>query len=307
RSCLIGLTLLAPEGGGLWTLEQIHLRDPFILPVPEERRYYLFGTGWHLPGGPGFMAYTSTDLRRWEGPRAAFVAPEGFRSQNYWAPEVFLYRGRYYLLGTFYPQTPGSVRGTWVLTAHHPAGPYRFHSSGPVTPSDWFALDGTLYVDEGARPWLVFCHEWVQVGDGEVCAVRLSDDLSRAEGAPILLFRASTAPWVREVGQPPRRGRVTDGPFLHRAADGSLLMLWSSFGAGGYKLALARSPNGRLAGPWEQAPTPLYEADGGHGMLFRCFDGKLLAVLHQPNGGGKERPRLFAVEERSGAMALKPF
>ena len=38
-------------------LESIRLRDPFILSVPEHRKYYLFGTGWTLPNGPGLMVY----------------------------------------------------------------------------------------------------------------------------------------------------------------------------------------------------------------------------------------------------------
>ena len=50
----------------------IHLRDPFILTVPEKQRYFLFGTGWELPGGPGFMIYESPDLKLWRGPSMAF-------------------------------------------------------------------------------------------------------------------------------------------------------------------------------------------------------------------------------------------
>jgi hypothetical protein len=38
-------------------------------------------------------------------------------------------------------------------------------------------LDGTLWVED-ELPYMVFCHEWVQIKDGTVESVRLKDDLS---------------------------------------------------------------------------------------------------------------------------------
>ena len=79
---------------------------------------------------------------------------------------------------------------------------------------------------------MVFCHEWTQVGDGEICALKLSEDLKHAVGKPIFLFRASSSKLVSSV-----RGEsnfVTDGPFLYRMKSGKLIMIWSSFGKEGY-------------------------------------------------------------------------
>ncbi len=288
-------------------LADIRLRDPFILPVPEQGRYYLFGTGWRLPKGPGFMVYQSTDLQTFLGPQVAFRRPEGFWSdRDYWAPEVHRYKGRFYMFASF--KAKGVCRGTQILSADAPAGPYRPHSKGPVTPRDWECLDGTLFVDEAGRPWMVFCHEWLQVGDGEMCAMPLRSDLSQADGPPILLFRASEASWVIESGKKRKgsgpTGRVTDGPFMHQTASGALLMLWSSFGKRGYALAVARSKSGMLRGPWIHESKLLYENDGGHGMIFRTHDGTLMLILHQPNKGPHERPRLFPLEERGDRLAI---
>lgn len=306
---IFGILTLIPAGtaGAVETykLDEIHLRDPFILPVPEEDLYYLYGTGWRLPGGPGFMVYKSRDLLAWEGPYAAFEAPAGFESENYWAPEVHAYRGRYYMLCTFKPRGEGGYRHTRILVSDRPEGPYGFLTDGPATPKDWFCLDGTLYVDEAGSPWMVFCHEWVQVVDGEICALRLTEDLKQAVGEPILLFRASEAPWGHSNTGTERKGGVTDGPFLHRTAEGGLLMLWSSFGAGGYKLAVAHSQSGTIEGPWVQEPEPIFSDDGGHGMLFRRFDGRLMATFHRPNRGPLERPGLFEVHEEGGSLRLE--
>jgi len=51
--------------------ENIQIRDPFVLPVKDEMRYYLYGTTdsdpWKAPG-IGFDAYISENLEEWEGP-----------------------------------------------------------------------------------------------------------------------------------------------------------------------------------------------------------------------------------------------
>src|SRR5690606_24497412 len=156
--------------------------------------------------------------------------------------EVHHYRGRYYLFATF--KAEGVRRGTQVLAADAPGGPFLPVSNRPATPPDWECLDGTLFVDDDGNPWMIFCHEWVQVGDGEVCALRPSDDLSTPLGEPLLLFHASEAPWANELNSKGRRGYVTDGPWMHRLASGRLLMLWSSFSDGGYTIGVAASEPG---------------------------------------------------------------
>jgi hypothetical protein len=157
----------------------------------------------------------------------------------------------------------------------------------------------------------------VQTYDGEICALRLSPEFDQATGDPVLLFKASDAPWVGMAGFGKLRGQVTDGPFLHRLGNGQLIMLWSSFGGktsfGGkklipeYALGVARSESGTIKGPWKQDPEPLFSNDGGHGMFFRTLDNVLVLSLHQPNGGAKERPRLFKVDEKDGKLSLTPY
>ena len=287
----------------------IHIRDPFVLPVPAEGRYLLFGTtdgklAWSGTGRLGFDCYVSRDLENWDGPIAAFRPPPDFwANTQFWAAECHFWRGRYYLLASF--ARDEHQRGTQILAADQPEGPYQLHSDGPVTPRAWECLDGTLFVDNAGKPWMVFCHEWVQVEDGEMCAIPLSDDLRRAIGAPTLLFCASAAAWSKPFEHGGRRNnRVTDGPFLHRGADGRLLMLWSTVGPEGYAMGYATSESGDVLGPWRQSPAPLFGKDGGHGMLFRTFDGHLLMTMHMPNNTPHERPVWLKVAEREGALVI---
>jgi arabinan endo-1,5-alpha-L-arabinosidase len=282
---------------------EINIRDPFVLA--ENGRYYLFGTRGPTCWGAadGFDVYVGDDLENWSGPHACFQNDGSFwATHNYWAPEVHRWRGAYYMFASF--KREGVCRGTAILRAESPMGPYQPWSDGPVTPAGWECLDGTFHVDRNGRPHIVFCHEWVQVGDGEMCSMPLADDLRTSIGAPRLLFHASDAPWSRPIGfqGDPARGFVTDGPFLWRTADGTLLLLWASMADGGaYAQGIAVSSTDDIDGSFRQLP-PLFTQDGGHGMVFRTFDQRLLLTLHSPNSPLQERPRFFPVKEEVGTL-----
>jgi hypothetical protein len=285
----------------------INFRDPFLLT--GEGRYYLFGTEgatcWQ--GNPGrLLVYTGTDLEQWEGPHVCFTPPTGFwADRNFWAPECHAYHGAFYLFVSF--KSPDRCRGTQILRAERPEGPYIPVSEGPFTPPEWECLDGTLHVDSDGNPWGVFCHEWVQIGNGTICAVRLLPDLSGPadpSAEPVTLFAANEAAWVSGIDKgarapawPEPLGYVTDGPFIRTLPDGRLLMGWSGFsGSRSYTIGQAVSRHGIL-GPWQQLPQPIYDQDGGHGMFFDTLDGRLMLAIHKPNIHLEERPVFLELEE----------
>lgn len=282
--------------------EEINIRDPFVLV--HGGSYYLYGTRGPTCWGKadGFDVYRGNDLENWEGPIEIFHNDGSFWSdQNYWAPECYFYQGAFYLFASFTAEE--KRRGTQILRADRPEGPFRPHSDGPVTPRDWECLDGTFYHSPSGQPWMVFCHEWLQANNGEICAVPLTPDLKAPAGPVRVLFRAGDAPQIVPIKH--RRGKpcfVTDGPFLHRMADGTLLMIWSSFCTGGYCVAVARSDNGDVTGNWKLENDLLFERDGGHGMIFRTLEGKLMLALHSPNETLRERPRFYPLEERGGRL-----
>lgn len=287
-------------------LSEIHLRDPFVLPL--KGTYYLYGSRCRPEGSFSFAAtgldvYESTDLVHWSAPHECFTRPEGFwADRDFWAPEVHQYAGAFYMFVSF--KSADRCRGTQILRAGSPLGPFLPVSGGPATPAGWECLDGTLYVDEHGAPWLVFCHEWVQIHNGTVCALPLSADLTAPAGSPRVLFCAHDAPWVASVSRG-AEDYVTDGPFLWRAGDGTLRLLWSSFTASGdYAQAVAFSENGGLEGPWRHAGQPVFARDGGHGMLFRTFEGQLYLSLHRPNRSPDERPCLLPVRENAAGFEL---
>ncbi|GBG29223.1 Xylosidase/arabinosidase [Hondaea fermentalgiana] len=282
--------------------------------------------------GIGFNCYCSEDLETWEGPFPAFRRPEGFWADTqFWAPEVYVYRGRLIMFATMKKSGKPNERGVVVLESPgaRPEGPFVPITSGPTTPPSWSCLDGTLHVEDGV-PYMVFCREWTQVGDGEMCAMRLSPALAQAAAAPFTLFSASQASWCKSFNSSStsRQGNyITDGPFMHRCAStGELIMLWSSRGRNdNYCVGIARSSSGKLKGPWVHDASPLFQRDGGHAMLARVglqrstgssssafapsSHSLLIMALHSPNRQvRKSSPKLFGViEERDQATGRAHF
>lgn len=270
-------------------LKEIRLRDPFILPYSNE--YYMYGsrseTSDEKKTQLGCDVYKSRDLKQWsDAKRVVGQEKNGEGEDVFWAPEIHIYQDKFYMFVTL--KKANKCRGTYIFVSDTPDGEFQPHSIGSITPSDWECLDGTLYM-ENDIPYMVFCHEWLQVHDGEICAVELSQDLKRAVGEPKLLFKGSDVNWVRDM----KAGDyITDGCFLFKE-DGILYMLWSSFDSNGYVQALAYSKSGDLFGEWKHNHELLYDKDGGHGMLFNDFKNNRRCVLHTQNCSEVSIPAIY--------------
>ena len=291
----------------------LRARDCCVYPDPATQSYILYFASRGPNGRAAVAAYTSKDLETWTGPTYVFETPENWwADRGIWAPEMHAYKGKYYLFLTFDSThqfseqwrdwLPRVKRGSQILVADSPMGPFKPFANRSTLPEDMMTLDGTFYVEDGV-PYMVFCHEWVQIKDGTVEMIRLTDDLSATAGEPVRLFHGSDAPWSLKSEQ--YGCHVTDGPWLYRTKGGKLLMLWSSGSASGYAVGIATSDSGKLAGPWKQSPTPLVDADGGHPMVFRKFDGQLMLALHQPNKTPHEREVFLEFEEVNDTLMLK--
>lgn len=273
-------------------IDEIYMRDPFLF-VENGVGYLIGSTDKNLWGGPanGFLGYKTTDLVNFEGPFVLFERTDNFwANENFWAPELHKYNGKYYIVASF--KKEGLHRASQMLVCNEPFGHYK-PLDKPFTPGEWECLDATLFEEDGEL-YTIFCHEWTQIKNGEICLGVLNDDLISLKGEPITLFKATTAPWVVSHTET-KDDFVTDGPFIYKLKSGKLLMLWSSFGIEGYAMGMAVSDCG-IKGPWRQIEKPLFSKDGGHGMVFD-FDGKTYISLHHPNGPFlSERPKFLEIK-----------
>ena len=213
---------------------------------------------------------------------------------------------------TTYRSAKTGIRGCSVFKADNPLGPFREISNGHITPHNSDSIDGTLYIDKNGKPYFVFVDEWVgnEDGVGRMSVAELSDDLTNIISEPKELFRADDVAWKSDV--------ITDGCWLYTTNKGSLLMLWSNFeydreNGKGYVVTVARSTTGLVDGPWVQE-NMLYsrrvansELDGGHGMIFKDSDGKMMLSIHSPNTeirDRKESPVFIPVIEKDDTLIL---
>ena len=283
--------------------KDINIRDPFVLY--ENGKYYMYGTrakNFGIKTG-GFDVYMSDDLKGWSRPH------ECFNSKRYrmnfmvnWAPEVHKYKGKYYMLATF-TRKSCRMRGTFVLRADSPLGPFVPHSRGPVTPEEWECLDGTLYIGKDGKPYIVFCHEHTQIIDGTVCYAPLSDDLTEIAGEAVTLFKASEPYWA-DKSKSKLEHRITDGPFMYRTKKDELLMLWSTYIKGQYAECLVRFTDGEIGTAFEHLE-PIVDNDGGHGMVFSGKEDKLFLTYHTPNTKGSEHPHFVSVEDKGDCLLIR--
>ena len=277
-------------------LKDIYIRDPFMLV--EGDKYYLYGSTdpqtWKGKAD-GFKVYISSDLENFEE-KVIFENTDDFWAvEQFWAPEVHKYKGRYYLFAAF--SKGDDVRRCQILSSNSPEGPFEPYG-GLLFPNDTSNLDATFFED-GDKRYTVYCREWTDIQVGEMCLAELDENLC-VKGEIKTLFKANDAPWVVEV-EP--GCYVTDGPFIRKNSKGQYVMLWSSHGKDGYAMGMAVADT--LDGEWKQIEKPLVSQNGGHGMIFE-MDGKLFVTYHMPNDPHMaERAHFVEIEEVDGVFRLK--
>lgn len=286
-------------------LDSIILSDPCILADKKTNMYYMTGTGGLL--------WKSNDLKLWEGPyNVVKTDPESWmgRTPMIWAAELHSYKGKYYYFATFTNRAVkiDTVQGneierraSHVLVSDNPDGPYVPMQDPIYLPAEKPTLDGTFWVDTDGKPYMIFCHEWLQNWNGTMEKIELKPDLSGSLGESKILFRAKDAPWSREVYKDGKVGpnKVTDGPYLFRTATGRLGMIWTSWIDDIYAQGVAYSKSGTLDGPWVHEKELITPHNFGHGMLFKTLDGRNLMSVHSHksvNGRYIRIPHLFEVD-----------
>lgn len=308
-------------------ISKVRCSDPFIFADETDNTYYMYSSG----GGGKVMSRASKDLVYWT---RAYPVME-FTDEHWaganaasWAAEVHKYKGKYYLFTTSHSEEiiekiPGRYdiphRATQIYVADSPRGPFKDFTGRAHTPDNWASLDGTLWVEDGV-PYMIFCHEWLQTVDGTMELVELPDDLGVPTKAPVTLFKASEAKWSGEMNKLGNKtyglqigGQVTDGPWLFRTQTGKLGMLWSSWSAKAhemYAIGAAYSASGSVKGPWIQEDEAIFSENGGHGMMFRTFGGKLKLCMHYVDSNDERparKPIILSVNDSGDKLVVEPL
>lgn len=298
-------------------LDSIRLSDPAILADKKTNMYYMTGTGGLL--------WKSKDLKSWSGPYDIVKTdPNSWMGPNpmIWAAELHLYKNKYYDFATFTNRekkidtVAGNVierRASHILVSDKADGPYLPMKDEIYLPANKPTLDGTFWVDKDGKPYMIYCYEWLQNGNGTIEKIGLKPNLSGSVGEGKLLFKASDSPWSREkdTNGKDKPNKVTDGPYLFKTSSGRLGMIWTSWIYDVYTQGVAYSKSGTLDGPWIQEKYPITPPNFGHGMLFQTFDGKWLMSVHshkKVDGKTVRIPKLFEVDLSGDKLVIvKPY
>ena len=158
--------------------------DPYIMRY--NGIFYLYVTTSGLTNY-GLRAWKSKDLLNWEKcqgkglPEGYVVAPvdeDGRYTQNAYAPEVYYFNGKFYMIISPGPAAVSPLRGHRVLVASDPEGPFEAYSDQIDA-----RIDGTLLIDDDesiyfahATPFGITIHEFNNMKElGEGALIKATD------------------------------------------------------------------------------------------------------------------------------------
>ena len=249
--------------------------DPAVIRVGDD----YWATATTSEWAPLFPILHSKDLVNWQHVANVFDTPPAWSSANYWAPEIWQHKGRYFMY--YVGRKKGAALSVAVASADRPTGPWTDH--GPMVSQPAGSIDGVPMLDENGDPYLI----WKEDGNSRkqptiLWIQKLSDDCTKLVGEIKELMR-NDVPW---------EGHVIEGPHVVRKGDWFYLFYSGNACCGrgcNYALGVARSK--KLLGPWEKNPSnPILPASDewkcpGHGTIVRDKDGRDFLLYHAYHSG----------------------
>ncbi|GAO41564.1 glycoside hydrolase family 43 protein [Flavihumibacter petaseus] len=269
------------------TTDTIRLADPTIFPY--HGKYYLYGTG---NAAKGFTVQVSSDLKKWSAPAGknngyALVKGEAFGEKGFWAPQLFAYRGRFYMAYTADEQIA-------IAFGDSPLGPFRQtvqkHLAG-----DGKKIDPYIFEDRDGQLYLY--HVRLEQGN-RLFVARLKPDLSDIFPETLQPVLSATEPWENTEN---RDWTVTEGPTVV-LEQGTYFLFYSANDFRNKDYAVGCATSKSPMGPWTKLQnSPLISRQQlgingtGHGDLFKNSKGQWQYVLHTHYNNVTVSPRLTGI------------
>lgn len=265
----------------------IHLADPTIFNYKQ--KFYLYGT---VEGNSrnGFLVYESRDLKKWKlsGRNDGYALKKGdtFGTAGFWAPQVFLYKNKFYLAYV-------ANESIGIAESDHPAGPYR-QINKQALQAPVKQIDPFLFIDDNGKKYLYH----VRLTEGnKIFVAEMNDDLSAIKEETLKECISATENWenTAKAAWP-----VTEGPSVLK--HGGLYYLFytaNDFRNPNYAVGYATSKH--PLGPWIKYPdNPVFTKASikhngpGHGDFF-VNKKQLYYVFHTHNNDSTVAPRKTAL------------
>jgi xylan 1,4-beta-xylosidase len=259
------------------------LADPTIFY--EDGQYYLYGTS----SNKGFPVYQSSDLVNWHGPTGkeedghALLKGDSYGTSNFWAPQVFKNKGKYYM-------AYAANEDVAIAESDSPLGPFKQKTIkailGPV-----HQIDPYIFKDTDGKLYLYYVR--LQKGN-RIFVSRLKDDLSDIDTTTTKECISASLPWENEnkKGWP-----VSEGPTVIKH-NGLYYLLYSCNDYQNINYSVGYATSTSPFGPWIKNPiNPIISRElvgfngTGHGDVFTGKDGQMYYVLHTHNSNTKVQRR----------------
>ncbi|WP_210489041.1 glycoside hydrolase family 43 protein [Rufibacter aurantiacus] len=298
----------------------VAIGDPYVLYDAPTQTYYMYGTG----GGAkdGFGTYSSKDLVNWKPEGQVFRGniPGSWDVKNFWAPEVYRVKDKYYLFySADWRHNPSNEEENFrigVAVADKPTGPFKHLSDKPIFDPGYPIIDANLYIDPSGKMYLYYsrcCYKhpvesevasWAkktglfpEIEESWIYGVELKPDFSGVIGEPVLLLRPPVkmndpqSEWEsRSVTAKEVNRRWTEGSYTFKHGD-TYYMMYSANHFGGEHYAVGYATSKSPLGPFKKAENnPVLQKNTpkgglvtgtGHNSVAFSPDGKqMFCVYH---------------------------
>ena len=207
---------------------------------------------------------------RFEGRAVANGGEGAWNRYNFWAPEVLVEGGKYWLYYTAKSRKDekNHTNRLGVAVSERPGGP--FEDRGVVI--EHAALDGSLFRDADGQLWLYYVTEHGNargLAAGKIWVDRLIDPMTVADEGRCLIDRHE---WQ-------------EGPVVLRLADGRYNLSFSLGGWTGSSYRVGQALGERPDGPFEESEELIMETTEavigpGHHNFFVGPDGERWLIYH---------------------------
>jgi len=248
------IALLIGYTGYAQTVPRIPVHDPVM--IKQDSLYYIFCTG------RGISVWSSKDRVNWKREKPVFAASPVWvakavpknRPNDFWAPDISYYNGKYYLFYavSVFGKNTSAIGLATNKTLHTGSPDFKWEDQGEVLRSipgqDHFnAIDPNLIRDERNVPWLTFGSFW----DG-IKIVKLNDDLrSVAQNKPWPTIASRGDLSHNSTDTTAGRGAI-EGPFIFKHASFYYIFVSWDYCCRGpksnYKMMVGRSKG--VTGPY---------------------------------------------------------
>lgn len=267
--------------------KDLQLADPHIFY--HDGIYYLYGTG----SSEGFKVYTSRDLKEWDGPAGAtdgFALKKGssFGHSRFWAPQVFLWNGRFYF-------AYAADEHIAIAEGENPLGPFR-QATPLALKAQVKQIDPFVFIDDDGRKYLY--HVRVANGGNRIFVAEMTNDLSAIKTETLKECISATEGWENTAND---KWSVAEGPTVLKH-DGLYYLIYSAnhFRSSDYAVGYAVSKH--PLGPWKKFKlNPILSRKDvgvngtGHGDVVADAQGNMYYVFHTHQSDSVVGPRRTAL------------